>query len=207
MPRVYQRRFDWDEAKRLYADRVPIAHIAARLGVSDAAIRRIVIPGKKEIMDAHAAAFAAQPVPCIEGCGRTATRITARYGNGRCRECASITLATSVRPDALQCVRCKEWKADDGFPHNRKEQGARRGRHTVCRPCSTSMRREYRERHKVPCTGCGKLALPANEKGARRGKVPRCLDCMIAYMRTPEGREASRRAEAAGRRRRAVAKA
>jgi hypothetical protein len=166
-PRVYERKFDWDEASRLYNQGVSLVEIGRRLGVSYTAVRRIVVPGVKEVHDAHALARSAAPVPCIEGCGRTCTKIAAIYHSGRCVECAAIRQATTAREGELQCYVCREWKPDEDFPHNKSEKFGRRQRHTVCRPCGTIARREYRNRNKVPCAdGCGRMVLAPNEQAS-----------------------------------------
>lgn len=165
MPRVYERKFDWEEARRLYADGVSQYEIGRMLGVSQAAVSRVVVPGQMEKSNARAAAWSRAQVPCIEGCGRTCTRIAAKYHSGRCVQCSAIRLATTARDGELQCHTCKEWKPDESFPHNRTEKYGRRGRHTNCRLCATVSRREYRNRNKVPCAdGCGRLVLAPNEQ-------------------------------------------
>jgi hypothetical protein len=78
-------------------------------------------------------------VPCANGCGKM---VWGRFLPGTmCRRCR----ATSVRDTELECGRCREWKPDDGFQRNRQEK-MRRGRHRLCRVCSTITRREYRQR-------------------------------------------------------------
>lgn len=96
--------------------------------------------------------------------------------DSRCRDCASAAQVTTVRPDALRCVTCREWKPDSEFPGDRR-QSHRRGRHMQCRPCQTKDRRAYRERRKVPCVSCGAPCLPASEKGARGKDTGLCRTC------------------------------
>ncbi len=79
-----------------------------------------------------------------------------------------------MRDDALQCITCREWKWDIEFPWHRGED-YRRGRHTTCRNCHTLIKRAYRERTRVPCSGgCGGLA---NSADTRPGAKPRCVKC------------------------------
>ena len=75
------------------------------------------------------------------------------------------------------CFKCREWKADEGFPHKNSGGLRRRGRSNYCRSCETIARQQYRERIKVPCVGCGKPALPQSEKGTRGRAEPRCRSC------------------------------
>lgn len=137
--RVYVRKFDWDEAARLYESGVSGTELARRYHVQ------------------HAAVYNALRKLGVE-----------------CRN-----TATSVRPDALRCVTCHEWKSDEDFPLDAGGRKARRGRHKECRPCGTISRQKYREQRKVPCIGCGKAALPPGEK-AGRSPFPRCRDCYNA---------------------------
>ena len=184
MPRVYVRRFDWDAARSLYVQGVPIKGIAALMGVSDTAIRRVVIPGQREIVNrrasAWASAWASAPVPCVEGCGRSCSRIGAKYGGGRCTECAIVHRSTTARPGELQCAVCREWKDDEAFPFNRHDKIGRRGRHGTCRPCLTIARREYREKRKVPCAGgCGRRVLAPNEQAAAARSKSKRLGVLV----------------------------
>lgn len=188
------RKFDWDEARRLYADGVPIRQIAERMNVSWSGVQRVVVPGSMERARASTSAWhEANRQPCVTGCGNTVTYVGARYHKGHCRRCASLARGTTARDTELQCMTCREWKPDDDFPRDLSQKYARRGRAVQCRVCQTVARQEYRERHKVPCVGCGAPALPPNEKTTHGAGKPRCRSCLYEWMRLPEQREASRR--------------
>lgn len=165
MPRVYEREFDWEEARRLYAAGESLSSISREFGVSWAAVQRVVVPGK---MEEHAVrARALIGAGHCDDCGGPTHQGSRYRGSTRCRDCASIALATSVRENELMCFACREWKPDEDFPLNRGDSKARRYRHSYCRPCQTISRREYRNRNKVPCAdGCGTLVLAPNEQRA-----------------------------------------
>jgi hypothetical protein len=182
--RVYQRRFDWDEARRLRSDGRTYAQIARRCGVSHTAVLRVLNDDRQ----AERVRLAARQRGgmCVD-CGREISRNTSRPVL-RCVPCWALSITTTVRDGEIRCVGCHEWKPDNEFPRNRaKGRVMARGRHSSCRSCLTVARREYRERHKVPCVGCGRPALPANEKGKRGGSVPRCRSCFHADMRARRG--------------------
>lgn len=166
MPRFYTRKFDWEEARRLRAEGVPTREIAKRFGVTYNAVFRVVSPGRMEREAAYKRRWEA--TGRCDDCGgpmNQASRSPAR-GSRRCVSCASTLRRTSVTADMLQCVTCREWKPDADFPLNRGLP-ARRDRHRQCRACCTAARRDYRNRHKVPCaTGCGRLVLAPNEQEA-----------------------------------------
>ena len=147
MPREYQRKFDWDEARARHAAGETPGRIAAELGVTEQAIRRVVIPGERERVAEYGRAHTVGAGAC-DDCGGPMNLASRYNGSTRCRACSAVARATTVRPGALQCCRCHEWKPDDDFPSNRSEKVARRGRHGVCRPCQTIARREYRQRNR-----------------------------------------------------------
>lgn len=188
--RVYKRRFDWEEARSRHAQGEPTGQIAASLGVSYNAVYRVLTPARIEWEDRYKKEWGSRGQ--CDDCGGPMNNHSRSRGSTRCRKCASLMLGTTARETELQCVRCHEWKPDGAFPSNRTEKYARRGRHTVCRECSTIMRQEYRQRHKVPCVGCGAPALPPNEKTTNGTLVARCRQCYYAWCRTPEGRKQAR---------------
>lgn len=192
--RVYVRAFDHAEARSRYQAGESMAALAAEYGVSASTVYLAAYPGAKERN--YARRRKREQSGTCPDCGAHATVNTA--GQHRCRSCAGKRAATSVRADALLCFTCKEWKPDEEFPRNRAQRGrARRGRAGSCRRCGTVLRQRYRERHKLPCAGCGKPALPASEKGLRGTLEPRCRACMHEHQRTPEYREAARQRELA----------
>jgi hypothetical protein len=152
--RVYERAFDWDEALRLRVDGWSYNRIADHFGVTETAIRRILVPGLQERMNARVREYQREHKPqqgTCPDCGGINSQ--GRYRpESRCRECHVKHLATSVREDTLQCGGCRYWLPDEDFPHahNRK---ARRGRHALCRPCQNVAkalnRAANRERERV----------------------------------------------------------
>ena len=138
MPRVYTRKFDYEEARRRHAAGESLASIAAWAGVSVTRIRHVVFPEEGERARARADAYR---WACPD-CGAPTT-----HKGSRCKTCAALAQATSVRSTELQCVICKEWKPDEDFPHNRAARSVWRGRHSTCRACQTTTRRERRRRN------------------------------------------------------------
>lgn len=171
-PRVYVRKFDYDEARQRYADGEHPRDLAAEYGVSMNRVRQVVIPEEGQRAAERARQWIYSGTCPI--CGGPATRTG---GQSRCRECFNVAQATSVRPDELRCPTCGEWKPDEDFPFNAGGRKLRRGRHQSCRPCLTKLRQNYRERHKVPCVVCGKPALPPSEKRTSGAPFPRCREC------------------------------
>lgn len=142
MPRVYIRKFDYDEARARFASGESIRTLANEYGVSWSRVQQVVVPEAGDRAARRAREHNSNGA-CVD-CG---ARIW-RCGNSvRCRDCAGLLLATSVRPDSLQCRTCREWKPDDDFPHNRAATHARRGRHETCRPCLTIAKRDWRHRN------------------------------------------------------------
>jgi hypothetical protein len=173
-------RFDHEEARRLYAAGVSRVELAERYGVTVNGIYRVTAsPEVRARYEAYQEAKQqSYRVPCANGCGAL---VHGRYRPGRfCVDCATKERATSVRPDTLHCSRCDLWLPDSAFPSNKAGRGMRRGRHAMCRACSTEIRREYRERNKVPCShGCGTMVL--HENG---GKPPECHPCAVERVKT-----------------------
>lgn len=173
-PRVYVRKFDWDEARARREAGESYAAIARALGVSATAIRFACDPGEYARARRGNALFQRSGV-CVD-CGGACSRNCSRPVS-RCGRCAALALVTSVRPDALQCVGCREWKPDDAFPSNRAEPH-RRNRHGQCRACQTRNKRAYRERTRVPCsTGCGRMVNTADR--ADKTKPLFCHPCAM----------------------------
>jgi predicted transcriptional regulator len=175
MPRVYVRKFDWAEAKRLSVGGWTQKEIAAHFGVTQTAVSLALNPLSRHRAALNSAAY--QSGGKCEDCGVPCTRYSKRSGKRqRCRKCWNKAQATSVRDEELRCVRCRRWLPDRCFPRDRVES-ARRGLHSVCRDCQTVIKREYREARKVPCEDCGTLVDPP--KWGRRGPdaPPLCLPC------------------------------
>lgn len=146
MPRVYERSFDWDEARRLYETGVSRPEIATRMGVSYNMIHRITAPGALERQAAYHREW--QKTGVCADCGAQTNRAGQVNGSTRCVPCSALARATTVRPTELQCSTCREWKPDEDFPHNRADSMSRRGRHGQCRVCQTIARRDHRRRNR-----------------------------------------------------------
>jgi hypothetical protein len=113
---------------------------------------------------------------CVD-CGKEGVALYHRGPDGpRCRVCASLLKADSVRADTLRCVTCRRWLPDSDFPRDRRSRKARRHRHKQCRECNTVARRAYREKHKVACEGgCGRMVEGGGR--AHRGDPERPYIC------------------------------
>lgn len=171
--RVYERRFDYDEAKRLREEGLTYQQIASRFGVTDSAVYWAVNDGAREAMIARHGEWQ-RGGTCVD-CGSPCSRNRSRR-HERCHACASLARATSVRPNELRCRTCHEWKPDEGFPGGERPNGARRGRHGQCRSCLTEAKRAWRERNKVPCShGCGAMVDGKNRSNPH--KPPECKSC------------------------------
>lgn len=145
MPRVYVRKFDHEEARKRYEAGARVADLAREYGVTDSAVSKVVVP-ERYAKDLRRKSEWQRNGTCPD-CGGRASRNHGKIGQHRCISCAAALKATSVREHELRCSRCREWKPDDAFSSNRKEQ-RRRGRHKFCRRCSTVVKREYRERNR-----------------------------------------------------------
>ena len=138
------RKFDWDEAARLYAELGTYEAVAPLLGVSSRAIRYALSPACREYHQRYQRIHTPGRGICPDFGGPNSS---GRYRIGsRCRGCYALHLASSVRPDVLRCSHCREWKVDGEFPLQRAHKSRRR-RHGVCRDCQTSVRRAYRASH------------------------------------------------------------
>ncbi len=148
--RVYTRKFDWEEARRLRAEeKLTYQQIADLLGVTDTAVMNVCNPKAYARAKVYSAAWQRSGV-CVKcGAQRSRNSTLEREGvmKGRCVSCAAKERATSVREDELQCVTCREWKTDDGFPFNASQNRLRRGRHSQCRVCQTEAKRSWRKRN------------------------------------------------------------
>lgn len=169
--RVYQRKFDHEEAKARYANGESVMTLARAYGVSDSGMRRVLDPVFGARLQQNSARWMMSGV-CAD-CGKEGV---SRKDN-RCKDCANAAIATTVRADTLRCSLCFEWKPDDEFPRS-KVNPHRRGRHRMCRSCGSAYRRDYRNRHKVPCPGCGQPTSPPDEPG-RRTTGGLCHACTV----------------------------
>ena len=143
MPRTYERKFDWDEARRRRAAGETAGAIARDLGVSVTAIKRVTEPEEYKRMNDHVAAY--QRSGRCPDCGTQTTRKSASRSS-RCPRCSAIHQSTTVRPTELHCSSCDRWLPDEAFPRD-SGRIARRGRHRQCTKCQTVARTEWRRRN------------------------------------------------------------
>lgn len=174
--RVYQRKFDHDQARKLYKEGASVYSLARRFNVTTNAVRRVLDPEIRRRMDATTRRYAMQGV--CQLCGRDDISNNATV----CRDCMPIYYATTVREDTLLCSKCHKWKPDEDFQLTpSKRLHARRKRRYQCRACMNKARQDYRERTKVPCVECGQPRSGPSEmrqnarKGIRDGGL--CREC------------------------------
>jgi hypothetical protein len=144
--RTYQRQFDHDEARALKAEGWSYTELGKRFGVSDTAVRRVCDPKLRDDMNARSIEWMRQNAraECKGGCGKLVWAMKGR--SGYCARCtARRSTAADVRPDALRCTKCREWKPDALFP-KAGTWTSRRGRKSRCRACETARRRASRQR-------------------------------------------------------------
>lgn len=177
--RVYTRKFDWDEARRLRSEGFPVHQIALRLGVSDNAVYSATDPDARLRMIALRCRLQTSGV--CTGCGAPCSH---RPGHAdRCRLCWADSVTTTVRDDTLRCASCEEWKPDDAFPwyaeNVRHANVRRRGRRQHCRACDNRKRVERRRQNQWrPCERCG---TRCSGRDPRHGPGPDlCIDCYRA---------------------------
>lgn len=144
MPRVYVRKFDWEEARARHAAGETIVALAREYGVSNTAVRHALFPAERRA-NAERIAKIQRSGTCPDCGGPSSFNYTS--GSHRCRTCDARAKATTAREGELLCCTCKEWKPDEDFPWNRSRTLGRRGRHAQCRCCLTIARREYRHRN------------------------------------------------------------
>lgn len=174
--RVYERKFDWDEARRLRKEGMTYVEIASLMGVSATAVRIACDQRARATSYVNSAEYARSGV-CVD-CGGRMSRNSTRP-QLRCLSCHHRFLretAPTVRDTELRCFKCERWLPDLAFPHDRNNL-ARRGRHRECTDCQTAARRAYRERHKVPCVNCGAPRLAASETKPGMRKTGLCVAC------------------------------
>lgn len=186
--RVYVRKFDHDEARARYAAGETIRALADGYGVTWNAVQRVVKP---ESYAAHLEASRRWRTGTCEMCSGPAQRLVTgkkqHNTDGRvlCVTCRAKTRRKQIRLGAdgeilVECWSCRTWKPVTEFGPRvtrRLINDKALGRTACCRACETAARRDYRERHKVPCERCGQPCLPPSEKGNRASHRALCRSC------------------------------
>ena len=134
-----RRTFDWDEAVRLRRQGLPLKAIGDLLGVSAQSIRMATDPEARERENADRRTRLYRET-CPD-CGGPRN-----HYNARCLSCSHKAKVTSVRPDTLRCMVCREWKPDTEFAGDRSRPH-RRHRRTECRSCHAASKRAWRQRN------------------------------------------------------------
>lgn len=139
-PRVYERKFDWDEARHLRAGGLTYAAIAERFGVTTQAVVFACDDEARARQRVRHAAWRASG-RCAD-CGTQNTK-----DSERCIACAGKARRTRFRYDAsgqliaVRCAICKSWKPSSEYAKNAAES---EGLHAQCRNCNTAMKRRWR---------------------------------------------------------------
>lgn len=136
-------KFDWEEARRMYAAGITRRRIAELLGVSKAAVDRVCNTKNLVRSRAYSQARGVVHNPTLRTlceCGRRQ-----RWNGAPCRLCYAESRITTVRDNTLYCSRCQEWKPDAEFSTNRSHPH-RRHRCDWCCECDAAAKREYRRR-------------------------------------------------------------
>lgn len=138
-PRVYERKFDWDEARRLRAQGLSYGEIGRRLGVSATAIQRVCDAAYHARDRARLAAQARRGI-CVD-CGAPASHNYSRPV-ARCKPCADAR-RPKVKDGQAYCPTCKTWKPLSDFSPSK--QKTNRGVHGECKSCQAARRQAWRE--------------------------------------------------------------
>ena len=173
------RRYDHDEARRLYGEGVSVRELSARFGVSEYSIRYAVVPGEADkIRERQKESSLRKGNVCID-CGkpihaaRGIHQTTRPYK--RCQACASAARRI-VTDNEMRCSSCKQWKPDSEF-FSSAGLDARRGHDRRCKTCSVKERRERRHRNRRPCiNGCGAMVNSPRDNNNRGTGM--CLKCV-----------------------------
>lgn len=173
--RVYQRKFDHEDAIRRFREGETVAAIAEDVGVSYTAVKRVVDPRTRAQMNL---AILARTRRCVD-CGAPKS-----VAGERCVACSGrVRRAQHWNKDGLlRCRRCSSYKHPREFSYD-ADNTTRDYYSDYCRPCASQARQDYRERRKIPCLRCGAPCLPASEK-LRPDRPSRdtglCLECFRA---------------------------
>jgi hypothetical protein len=145
--RVYERKFDHDQARAMRKAGMSLTALAEHFGVSATSIQRACDPEFRKRMDKRTLKYMRERrVPCKTlGC-ETLVWTTHKDGSGYCQDCEiARRTAADERPGELRCTKCGEWKPDEDFRLRRTQ--TRRGRKSQCRACENATRNDYRRRH------------------------------------------------------------
>lgn len=162
--RVYQRKFDHEDALRRKEAGETVASLAREYGVSESAVWAAISPRTKAC-NLRAAAARRERGRC-ERCGGW------KHGGTPAKLCASCAMddrATGVREHELHCFSCGEWKPDAEFPYNKGGQQRRRGRHSQCRVCQTIARRDHRRRNREAARAYERARYARRKRVAQAG--------------------------------------
>ncbi len=140
MPRVYVRKFDWDEARARHAAGQSIAALADEYAVTWNAVHKAITPGAYEQELAHKRKFAL--TGRCDDCGGPMNRLSRYSGTTRCKPCADNARA-NVRDGRVYCPACATWKPLDHFSPSAQRKA--RGVHGECRACDTARRKAWRQ--------------------------------------------------------------
>ncbi|MFL5864688.1 MAG: hypothetical protein ACJ780_28660 [Solirubrobacteraceae bacterium] len=164
--RVYQRKFDWDEARARHEAGESYPALARAYGVSVNAMMRACDPRHKQRIDARRDDYQSNGV--CDVCGKTGItsaahrRQTNPAADGRvlCAACRSLAKRTRFRYDdqgvlvaiccsILDCAHGERWQPPENFPGGVRYRDVRpKGIHNLCRDCNTRTRRKYRRRNR-----------------------------------------------------------
>jgi DNA-directed RNA polymerase subunit RPC12/RpoP len=137
MARVYERTFDWDEAKQRRLAGESVRDLAAEYGVSTTMVYYAINP--KTYARARAYTTNWQRQGECPDCGAQTTRTGSRVH--RCPDC-SAKRKVKVRNGKAYCPTCDHWKLLKEFSPSNKSK--HRLVHTECRACQTKRRRANR---------------------------------------------------------------
>lgn len=156
------RKFDYDDARRRYANGESGIALAAEYGVSSQAVYRAVNDKMRERMDDAASAYMRDHrTICKGGCGRLVWTYAMAHRSGYCPTCNGLRLraaehGTEVRYSSPYKCRCD-----------------------LCRQAASAAKRARREASRQPCVhGCGTLVDTIN-----RGNPSKPLECRLCALR------------------------
>lgn len=147
--RVYQRKFDHEQALELLDAGGSVQAVAEKFGVSTSRIYQIrhrrADPGwwERDADRRRKWTRENQRAPCAGGCG-TMVWMAQEGRSGFCPSC--VRTVGYVTDDELMCHGCREWKPDEEFGYSPSYPRGRRHRASRCLKCLREKRRERRRR-------------------------------------------------------------